>query len=62
MTATERKIRFDIALEMVQKVYGDYCRDKSKTREETYEFCCLVREMTAFADTLGKEVTKEEVS
>ena len=34
MTATERKIRFDIALEMVQKVYGDYCRDKSKTREE----------------------------
>ena len=61
MTATERKIRFDIALEMVQRIYSDYCRDQNTTREQSYEFCCLVREMVVFADTLGEEAKKEEV-
>lgn len=56
MTAAERKIRFDIALEQVQRIYNDYCRDSNTTRDQTYEFCCLVRNMITFADILGKEV------
>ena len=55
MTAAERKIRFDIALEMVQRVYDDYCHDQSKTREQSYEFCCFVQDMMKFAGTLGQE-------
>lgn len=56
MSASERKIRFDIALEMVQRVYDDYCHDQSKTREQSYEFCCFVQDMMKFSGTLGKEV------
>lgn len=59
MTASERSIRFNLALEMVQRIYDDYCRDQNKTREQTYEFCCLVREMTVFADKLVKEADHE---
>ena len=59
MTVAERSIRFNLALEMVQRVYDDYCRDENKTREQTYEFCCLVREMAVFADTLAKEAQHE---
>ena len=55
MTATERKIRFDIALEMVQRVYNDYCHDQSKTREQSYEFCCFVQNMIDFSATLDEE-------
>lgn len=60
MTDVERKIRFDIAVEMVQRIYDDYCRDQSKTREQSYEFCCLVNDMITFASKLGKEATGKE--
>lgn len=55
MTAAERKIRFDVALEMVESIYHDYCHDESKTRAQAYNFCCLVQEMLAFAATLSGE-------
>lgn len=55
MTPNERKIRFDIALEQVQRIYDDYCKDRTTTREQTYEFCCLVREMIQFAEVLKNE-------
>ena len=56
MTEAERKIRFDIALEMAQKVYNDYCHDQNKTREQAYEFCCVVQEMIRFSAVLDGEV------
>lgn len=55
MTVTERKIRFDVALEMVQRVYNDYCHDQSKTREQAYEFCCFVNDMIKLSTALGEE-------
>lgn len=58
MTPSERSIRFNIALEMVQRIYTDHCRDENTSREENYEFCCFVREMVRFADTL-KNSAKE---
>lgn len=55
MNAAERKLRFDIAREMVQKIYDDYCHDQSKTREQCYEFCCFLQDMMNFAGKLDKE-------
>lgn len=59
MNATERKIRFEIALEMVKRIYNDYCRDQSKTREETYKFCYIIQQMVTFASTLDEETRKK---
>ena len=56
MTDLERKIRFDAALEQVQRVYTDYCRDENKTREQVGDFCEFVIKMVYFADKLKKEV------
>lgn len=58
MNATERKIRFEIALEMVERIYSDYCRDQSKTREEVQNFCYVVQQMIAFTTTLDEEARK----
>lgn len=60
MNATERKIRFEIALEMVERIYNDYCRDQSKTREETMRFCHIVQRMIIHKSTLDEEARKEE--
>lgn len=58
MTELERKIRFDAALEMVQHVYHDYCRDESKTREQAGKFCDFVIDMIKFSEVLKNEVEK----
>lgn len=55
MTPTERSIRFNIALEQVERIYNDYCHDDNVTRDKAYEFCCVVREMIQFAETLKNE-------
>ena len=34
MSKEERKIRFDVALEIVEKVFSDYCKDSSSTRNK----------------------------
>ena len=51
----ERSIRFNTALEQVEKVYSDYCSDKDTTREQTYEFFDFVRNMIQFAEVLKNE-------
>lgn len=56
MTPEERSIRFNVALEQVERIYSDYCGDKNTTREQTYEFFDFVREMIKFAETLKREV------
>ena len=56
MTPSERSIRFNIALEQVERVYSDYCSDKNTTREQTYEFFDFLRNMIQFAEILKKEV------
>lgn len=58
MTELERKIRFDAALEMVQNVYHDYCRDESKTREQAGKFCDFVIDMIKFSEVLKSEAAK----
>lgn len=55
MTRDERKIRFDVALEIVQNVYSDYCKDQDMTREQCYDFNDLVVSMIHFSSRLGEE-------
>jgi len=58
MTADERRIRFEAALEMVEKVYHDYCHDGSKTREDCGKFCDFVTDMINFSSVLKNEAAK----
>lgn len=55
MTRDERKIRFDVALEIVERVYSDYCHDDSATREQAGDFCEFVQAMIRFSSVLDKE-------
>lgn len=55
MTNAERSIRFETALEIVQRVYSDYCNDESKTREQARAFCDFIIDMNKFSSVLRKE-------
>ena len=59
MTKEERKIRFDIALEMVEKVYSDYCHDPDINREQRGKFNDLVTDMIHFSTVLDAEAKEE---
>lgn len=59
MTKEERKIRFDVALEIVQKVFTDYCKDQDVSREERHDFNDVVLDMIRFSSVLGKESKKK---
>lgn len=50
MSKEERKIRFDVALEIVEKVFSDYCKDSSSTRKQRQEFNDLVIGMIHFLE------------
>lgn len=60
MSPDERSIRFHIALEMVERIYNDHCRDTSVSREESYDFCCFVRDMQSFAHKLEQKAKEAE--
>lgn len=53
MTKNERQTRFDVALEIVNGVYTDYCKDEKVTREQANEFCQLIQDMIRFSLILG---------
>lgn len=59
MTKEERKIRFDAALEMVEKVYSDYCHDPNMTREQRGRFNDLVTDMNNFLTVLDDEAKEK---
>lgn len=61
MTAAERKARFDVALEIINTVYTDLCRDPNATKEHVYEFCSLVIEMNQFGETLKPNASLDDV-
>lgn len=55
MTRKERKTRFDVALDIVQKIHSDYCNDIDTTREQANEFNDVVQNMIRFSSVLQKE-------
>lgn len=58
MTPDERKIRFDIALDIADKVYTDYCHDMNVTREDARKFCDFIIDMQRFSAFLEQEAQK----
>lgn len=59
MTKTERKIRFEMALEIVEKVYKDYCSDTTVTRQQRHEFNDFVIDMIHKHEMLKNEAEQE---
>lgn len=60
MTRGERNIRFAIALDIVNKVYDDYCHDLNVTREQAFEFNYFVQDMLRFSTVLDAEAKEED--
>ena len=60
MTNEERCIRFETALDIVRNVYSDYCKDESKTREQSKEFCYFVIDMAKQLAILRAEAKKQK--
>ena len=58
MTPDERKIRFDVALDIANRVYTDYCQDLNVTREDAQEFCYFIIDMQRFSAFLEQEAQK----
>lgn len=56
MVRERRKIQFDVALELIEKVYSDYCKDADVTREQAYEFYGLVQDMIRFSTVLDNQI------
>ena len=61
MTAEERKARFDVALEIVNTIYTDMCRDPNVTKAHVYEFCSLIIVMNQFGETLKPNASLDDV-
>ncbi len=60
MTREERKVRFDVALDIVYKVYSDYCHDETNTREQCGDFNDVVQKMIQMSEVLEKEKHKNK--
>lgn len=62
MSKAERKARFEVAIEIMQTVYNDMCKApfEEVSREQTYEFCCLLQDMYKFSSTLSEKNTEQK--
>lgn len=62
MTEIERKIRFDVAIDIVNDVFTDMCREPANvvSRETAQEFAYFLMDMRAWARHLGGELSLEE--
>ncbi len=52
MTKAERRTRFEVAIEVVNTVFSDMCRDRDVPKEQTREFCDLIIQMNQFKCSL----------
>ena len=59
MSNLEREIRFSTAVDIINKVYSDYCSDNSKTREQARRFLDFMIEMHNMHEILSKETEAE---
>lgn len=57
MTDEERKTRFEVALEIAEKAYSDYCKDENKSREQCLRFNDCIQEMIKMLDILRQEAS-----
>lgn len=55
MTKEERRIRMQVAMEILDNVYTDICHDNEITREKTREFCDFIIETRMFLTNFDKK-------
>lgn len=55
MTKEERKIRMQVALEIMDNVYTDVCHDREISREEAREFCYFLISAQHFVANFDKK-------
>ena len=55
MTKEERKIRMQVALEIINSVYTDICHDSETSREEAREFCYFLLDARKFTENFDKK-------
>lgn len=57
MTNTERKIRLEVAIEVVEKVHSDLCHDCTGqfSREQLFQLVDIIIQLRSFAGTLPTE-------
>lgn len=53
----ERIIRFNIAIEMIEKIYSDLCKENPKymSRDELYEFCYIIYQLRSIVELLKEK-------
>ena len=59
MTKEERRIRMQVAMEILDAVYTDICHDNEITREETREFCDFIIETRMFLNNFNKKAEEK---
>lgn len=59
----EINIRFKIAIEMIEKIYSDLCKENPRiiSREEAYEFSYLINQLITFSEVLKEQQSHKTV-
>lgn len=55
MTTAERKLRLNVATEIIERVHSDLCNDHTGevSRETTYELADIIRQLIYFTASLS---------
>lgn len=55
MTNAERKVRLNVATEIIERVHSDLCNDHTEqvSRETTYELADIIRQLLYFTASLS---------
>lgn len=55
MTNAERKVRMNVATEIIERVHSDLCNDHTEevSRETTYELADIIRQLIYFMASLS---------
>ena len=54
MTNAERKVRLNVATEIIERVHSDLCNDHTEvSREITYELADIIRQLLYFTASLS---------
>lgn len=60
MTSDERKIWLDLAIEVIEKVHSDLCRESTQqvSRAATNELTSIIQQLRSFSSSISKEGLK----
>ena len=59
MDNNERKIRINVAIEMLERTYRDICSDSNVDRKTKEDMCDIIISLINFHSRLGKDEVRE---